>query len=77
MQTEQDEVRARKRVVLMGAVVTIALFFAFPVLAFATPALDGVVDGVGVVYLVGVVEILGATLAAMVYNHWVNRAEER
>jgi hypothetical protein len=48
---EQD-IRARKRVTLYGALATIVVFFAFPVLALATPALDGVVDGIGVVYLV-------------------------
>jgi hypothetical protein len=35
------------------------------------------VDGVGVVYLVGVVEIVGATVAAAVYCSWANRAERR
>jgi hypothetical protein len=73
---EQD-IRARKRVTLYGALATIVLFFAFPVLALATPALDGVVDGIGVVYLVGVVEIVGATLAAVAYNRWMNRVEGR
>ena len=73
---EQD-IRARKRVTLYGALATIVLFFAFPVLALATPALDGVVDGIGVVYLVGFVEIVGATLAAVAYNRWMNRVEGR
>jgi hypothetical protein len=73
---EQD-IRARKRVTLYGAIATIVLFFAFPVLALATPALDGVADGIGVVYLVGVVEIVGATIAAVVYNRWMNRVEGR
>jgi hypothetical protein len=44
-------------------------------LALATPALDGVTGGIGVVYLVGVVEIVGATLAAVVYCRWADRAE--
>jgi uncharacterized membrane protein (DUF485 family) len=70
-----QSVRARKRVALFGALATIVLFFAFPVLALATPALDGVTGGVGVVYLVGVVEILGATLAAVAYCLWADRAE--
>jgi hypothetical protein len=73
---EQD-IRARKRVTLYGAIATIVLFFAFPVLALATPALDGVTGGIGVVYLVGVVEIVGATIAAVAYNRWMNRAEGR
>ena len=73
----EQHVHARKRVALFGALATIVLFFAFPVLALATPALDGVVDGVGVVYLVGVVEIVGATLAAVAYNRWMDRAEGR
>jgi uncharacterized membrane protein (DUF485 family) len=73
---EQD-VHARKRVALIGALATIVAFFAFPILALLTPALDGVVDGVGVVYLVGVVEIVGATVAAAVYCSWANRAERR
>ena len=73
----EQHVRARKQVALFGAIATIVVFFAFPVLALATPALDGVVDGIGVVYLVGVVEIVGATIAAMAYNRWANRAEER
>jgi hypothetical protein len=68
-------VRARKRVALLGALATIVLFFAFPVLALATPALDGVTGGIGVVYLVGAVEIVGATLAAVVYCRWADRAE--
>jgi uncharacterized membrane protein (DUF485 family) len=72
-----DEVRTRKRVALYGAVATIVLFFAFPVLALATPALDGIVDGVGVVYLVAIVELFGATIAATLYCRWMNRLEER
>jgi hypothetical protein len=44
-------------------------------LALATPALDGVTGGIGVVYLVGVVEIVSATLAAVVYCRWADRAE--
>jgi hypothetical protein len=73
----EQNVRVRKQVTLFGALATIVLFFAFPVLALATPALDGVVDGIGVVYLVGVVEIVGATIAAVAYNRWMNRVEER
>jgi hypothetical protein len=73
----EQNVRVRKQVTLFGALATIVLFFAFPVLALATPALDGVVDGIGVVYLVGVVESVGATIAAVAYNRWMNRVEER
>jgi hypothetical protein len=71
------EASARKRVALWGALITIILFFAFPILALATPALDGIVDGVGVVYLVAVVELFGATIAAGVYCRWMNKLEER
>ena len=70
-----QSVRARKRVALFGALAAIVLFFAFPVLAVATPALDGVTGGIGVVYLIGIVEIVGATLAAVVYCRWADRAE--
>lgn len=70
-----QSVRARKRVAFFGALATIVLFFAFPVLAVATPALDGVTGGIGVVYLIGIVEIVGATLAAVAYCRWADRAE--
>ena len=70
-------VRVRKRVALVGALATIVLFFAFPVLAVATSVLDGVIDGVGVFYLVAIVELFGATIAAGVYCRWANRMEER
>jgi hypothetical protein len=70
------EASARKRVALIGALITIVGFFAFPILALATPALDGIVDGVGVFYLVAVVELFGATIAATLYCRWLNRLEE-
>jgi uncharacterized membrane protein (DUF485 family) len=70
------EASARKRIALIGALITIVAFFAFPILALATPALDGIVDGVGVFYLVAVVELFGATIAATLYCRWLNRLEE-
>jgi hypothetical protein len=42
-----------------------------------TPVFDGITGGVGVFYLVAVVELLGATIAAMAYNRWMNRVEDR
>jgi len=37
--------------------------------------LANVIGGIGVVYLIGIVEIVGATLAAVVYCRWADRAE--
>jgi uncharacterized membrane protein (DUF485 family) len=72
-----DEVRSRKRLALYGSIATIVLFFAFPILAVTTPVFDGITGGVGVFYLVAVVELFGATIAAVAYCRWADRAEGR
>ena len=65
----------RKRIALLGGATMFGLFILFPVLTAFTPVLDGTVNGVGVAYIVGFLEIVAAMIAAAVYCAWANRVE--
>lgn len=66
---------SRIRVVLTASVVVLVLILALPVLTSFTSALDGVVAGIGVAYVVGFGEFVLAMAGAVVYCRWVNRIE--
>jgi uncharacterized membrane protein (DUF485 family) len=69
------EMHARKRAVLLCALVMWGLFMAFTLLTLFTPVLDGTVDGIGVAYIAGFVQVVLAMAAAMAYTRWANRLE--
>ena len=73
----EQHVRARKQVALFGAIATIVSSSRSRCSRSRRRRSTASLTASAVVYLVGVVEILGATIAAMAYNRWANRAEER
>jgi uncharacterized membrane protein (DUF485 family) len=68
-------VMQRKRVALIGGATMFGLFILFPVLSAFTPVLDGAVNGIGVAYVAGFLEIVAAMAAAVVYCRWADRVE--
>jgi uncharacterized membrane protein (DUF485 family) len=71
-----DQFASRRiRAVLTASAVVLVLILALPVLTSFTSALDGVVGGIGVAYIVGFGEFVLAMAGAVVYCRWVNRIE--
>jgi uncharacterized membrane protein (DUF485 family) len=68
-------VMKRKRIALLGGATMFGLFILFPVLTAFTPVLDGTVNGIGVAYIAGFLEIVAAMIAAAIYCAWANRVE--
>jgi uncharacterized membrane protein (DUF485 family) len=67
--------RRRIRVVLIGSVLLVAAVMALPVLTSFTHALDGVVGGIGVAYIVGFGEFVLAMAGAVTYCRWADRLD--
>src|ERR1700735_2857053 len=65
----------RIRTVVTASAVILVLILALPVLTSFTSALDGVVGGIGVAYVVGFGEFVLAMAGAVVYCRWVDRIE--
>ncbi|WP_170221046.1 DUF485 domain-containing protein [Amycolatopsis cihanbeyliensis] len=68
-------IRRRKRVALTAAAITLVGFMAFPVITSFTTLLDGVVNGIGVGYLVGFAVMVLPVLGAVAFCLWANRVE--
>src|ERR1700735_2702671 len=65
----------RIRAVVTASAVVLVLILALPVLTSFASALDGVVGGIGVAYIVGFGEFVLAMAGAVVYCRWVDRME--
>ncbi len=72
---EDDRARHRVHVVLTAGGALVIAVMALPVLASFTSALDGVVAGVGVAYIVGFAEFVLALVGAVAYCRWIDRFE--
>ncbi|WP_242904818.1 hypothetical protein [Actinomadura terrae] len=72
---DDARITQHKRLVLTLAGVTFLVFMSFPVLTSFTPALDGVVNGIGVAYIVGLALVVAPVLGAMAYRRNALRNE--
>ncbi len=72
-----ENARRRIRVVLSASAVVLVVVMALPILTSFTSALDGVVGGVGVAYIVGFFEFVFALVGAVAYCRWISRMETR
>lgn len=69
----QQSVITRKRVCLLGAALALVVFMVLPVLTAFTPVLDGSVQGVGIGYIGGFVEVVLAVIGTSAYCAWADR----
>ncbi len=69
--------RRRIRVVLSASAVVLVTVMLLPILTSFTSALDGVVAGVSVAYIVGFFEFVFALAGAVAYCRWIKRMEAR
>lgn len=65
----------RIRAAVTASAVVLVLILALPVLTSSTSALDGVVGGIGVAYIVGFGEFVLAMAGAVFYCRWADRIE--
>ena len=76
-QAHDAMIRRRKRVVLGAAAVTVLVFMTYPVLTSFTGVLNGVADGVGAAYAVGLAVVVLPAVAAVGYRRWTSRLDGR
>src|SRR5579859_1600271 len=76
-ETADEFARRRIRVALGASAVVLVVVMLLPILTSFTSALDGVVGGVSVAYIVGFFEFVFALAGAGAYCRWIKREEAR